>query len=170
MQTPYFSFLALAAALAFSACSSPTADQPAQTAQTAPATAEAAGAAAAPTPAAAADKMCFLEAVNKDTTTVTLQITGDSVRGEMRWNPYQKDGARGTLRGRKTAAGELEVLYRYTIEGNAQTETKIMKLDAAGNLLVKKGELLDPQNDGHLVFKNAAQATYGRALPRTACR
>jgi hypothetical protein len=84
---------------------------------------------------------CFLYAENKDTTYVSLMIDGTKVSGEMTWQPYEKDGARGTLSGTKLDSGELELMYAYMIEGSNQTETKVMKIDG-DRLLIKVGELL----------------------------
>lgn len=112
---------------------------------------------------------CYLFALNKDTTTVSLSITGDQVSGKMDWQPYEKDGAHGTLSGKKNANGELELLYSYVIEGSHQTETKVMKIEGK-QLLIKKGELIDPKFDGNLQYKDVAAATYSEILPEVACQ
>ena len=49
---------------------------------------------------------------------------GNNITGLMNWVPYQKDSARGTLKGTKNAAGEFDLMYQYMIEGNQQTEKK----------------------------------------------
>ena len=113
--------------------------------------------------------MCFLSSVSKDSTSVRLQIDGDKVTGELYWLPYQKDSARGTLKGTKNAAGEFDLMYQYMIEGNQQTETKIMIVQNE-TLWIKKDELLDPKNDGNLVFKDAAQAKYQESIPAADCK
>lgn len=112
---------------------------------------------------------CFLKAENKDTTQINLHIKDNTVTGIMNWIPYEKDGARGTLKGTKNANGELELLYDYIIEGSKQTETKIMKIEG-DQLLVKIGELEDPKNDGNLRYKNANTATYTETLSKVACK
>lgn len=112
---------------------------------------------------------CFLYAENRDTTYVSLMIDGTKVSGEMTWQPYEKDGARGTLNGTKLDSGELELMYTYMIEGNNQTETKVMKIDG-DRLLIKVGELLDPKNDGNLVYKDVNQASYTEILQKVACK
>ena len=119
-------------------------------------------------PTATDGEMCFFKALNRDTTTVSLTVTGDKVTGSMVWNPYQKDGARGTLAGTKKANGELDLMYSYTIEGSQQTETKLMKVEN-GVLLIKKGPLMDPKEDGNLRYKDAAKATYSEKLEKTDC-
>lgn len=112
---------------------------------------------------------CFLYAENRDTTYVSLMIDGTKVSGEMTWQPYEKDGAIGTLSGTKLDSGELELMYSYVIEGSNQTETKVMKMDG-NRLLMKVGELLDPNNDGNLVYKDVTQASYSEILQKVACK
>ena len=62
----------------------------------------------------------------------------------------------------------MELVYDYTIEGSRQTETKIMKIEG-DKLLIKQGELIDPKNDGHLVFKDVSKAVYKTVLTKTKC-
>ena len=112
---------------------------------------------------------CFSQLFNRDVTDVQLTILGSAVTGKMDWFPYQKDSARGTLQGFKNAAGELDLMYDYMIEGSKQTETKTMKIED-GKLLVKRGELLDPKNDGHLVYKDVSQAKFSEVLEPTNCK
>ena len=112
---------------------------------------------------------CFLKAENKDTTSVRFRVLSeDDIRGEMIWSPWQKDGAVGKLTGKLNAENELELVYDYTIEGSRQTETKIMKV-AKDKLYIKRGELVDPKNDGNMVFKDAKTATYKDILDKTSC-
>ena len=120
-------------------------------------------------PAALAGDYCFREEVNKDITEVNLNITSDQVKGTMNWIPDQKDGARGSLAGTVNAAGELDLIYDYIIEGSQQTETKVMKIENK-QLMIKHGELLDPKNVGELVYKDAAAATYNQTLPKVDCK
>jgi hypothetical protein len=112
---------------------------------------------------------CFRKQFNQDVTDIQLTIVGSDVTGKMDWIPYEKDSARGTLQGTKNAAGELDLIYDYMIEGSQQTETKIMKIED-GKLLVKVGELQDPKNDGNLVYKDVNQAEYSEVLEATSCK
>ena len=112
---------------------------------------------------------CFSKLFNQDVTDVRLTIIDSAVTGKMDWVPYQKDSARGTLQGAKNAAGELDLMYDYMIEGNQQTETKIMKIED-GKLLIKVGELLDPKNDGNLVYKDVTQAKFSEVLEPAECK
>ncbi len=111
---------------------------------------------------------CFLKAESKDTTTINLTVSNEKVTGTMSWQPYEKDGARGTLSGTTNAMGEFELLFDYTIEGSHQTETMVMKIEK-GELLIKRGELIDPKNDGHLIFKDVTKAVYSELLGQVTC-
>ena len=113
-------------------------------------------------------KKCFMSAVNKDTTRVSIQIDGDKITGDMVWNPYQKDKRVGTLMGTKNANGELELTYNFMQEGMSQTETKIMKIEN-DILLIKHGDLEDPKNDGNMRYKDASKATFTEKIPKTNC-
>lgn len=112
---------------------------------------------------------CFKKSLNQDVTNVQIIISGDDVSGFMNWIPYQKDSARGTLKGTQNQTGELDLMYDYMIEGNQQSETKIMKIEN-DQLWVKKGELTDSKNDGHLVYKDVNQAKYNENLEKADCK
>ena len=113
---------------------------------------------------------CFLKAENKDTTTVRVRfLSNDDIRGEMIWQPWQKDGAVGSLTGKLNANREMELKYSYTIEGSRQTETKIMKIEG-DKLSIKQGELIDPKNNGNLVFKDVSKAVYKTVLTKVSCK
>ena len=112
---------------------------------------------------------CFSHHYNQDVTDVQLTILGSTVKGIMNWIPHQKDSARGTLQGFKNDAGELDLMYDYMIEGNQQTETKRMKIQN-GKLFIKKGALLDENNNGNLVYKDVNQAEYSEVLEPAKCK
>ena len=111
---------------------------------------------------------CFNKQFNQDITEVKLVFAGDTVTGVMNRVPYQKDSARGKLKGTKNQLGELDLMYDYMIEGNQQTETKRMKIEN-GKLLIKTGELLDPNNNGNLIYKDVNQAKYSEVLESVQC-
>ncbi len=113
-------------------------------------------------------KQCFMSALNKDTTRVSIQIDGDKITGDMDWIPYEKDKRVGTLVGVKNANGELELTYNFMQEGMSQTETKIMKIEN-DVLFIKHGELEDPKNDGNMKYKDASKATFSEKIPKTNC-
>ncbi len=113
----------------------------------------------------AAETLCFEEKVGKDLTTVKFTIEGDSIIGSMEWLPWEKDQARGTLKGKKNG-NEIIADYDYMIEGSNQSEEKIFILEG-DKLLVKSGELED--KNGKLVLKDPAKATVGQTLVKVAC-
>lgn len=114
----------------------------------------------------AAEILCFEEKVGKDLTTVKLTIDGDDVTGSMEWLPWEKDQARGTLKGKKNG-NEIIADYDYMIEGSNQSEEKIFIIDG-DKLLVKSGELED--KNGKLVLKDPAKATIGQTLSKVVCQ
>ena len=113
-------------------------------------------------------KSCFMNAVNRDTTRVSIQIEGDKITGEMVWNPYQKDKRVGTLLGVKNASGELELVYNFMQEGMSQAETKVMKIEN-DMLLIKHGDLEDPKNDGNVRYRDVTKAIYSEKIPKVIC-
>ncbi len=113
---------------------------------------------------------CFLKAENRDSTIVKIRIlSDDDIRGEMMWQPWEKDGAVGTLTGKLNANKELELIYDYVIEGSHQTEVKIMKIENQ-KLHIKEGELEDKKNDGNLTYKDVSKAEYKEVLNKTDCK
>ena len=112
------------------------------------------------------ETLCFELKEGKDITTVKLIMKGDAVTGEMNWTPYEKDGATGTLKGKKVG-NEIVVDYDYVIEGSNQTEEKIFKIEGNG-LLEKSGELVEGKN-GKLAMKDPKKAAYKAGLMRVNC-
>ena len=104
-----------------------------------------------------------------ETSPMFSPIVGDVITGNMNWLPYEKDSAKGALKGTKNTAGEFDLTYGYMIEGIQQTETKIMKIENE-KLLIKVGELLDLKYDGHLIYKDVSQAKYSEILEKVACK
>lgn len=117
-------------------------------------------------PANAEETLCFEHKEGKDITTVKLVINGDAVTGEMNWTPWEKDGAVGTLKGKKVG-DEIFADYDYMIEGVNQSEEKIFKIEG-DKLLEKTGELMDGK-DGKLVMKDPAKAKYMGGLVKIKC-
>jgi hypothetical protein len=118
-------------------------------------------------PVSAEETLCFEHKEGKDNTTVKLVINGDAVTGEMNWTPYEKDGAVGSLKGKKVR-DEIFVDYDYVIEGSNQSEEKIFKIEG-DKLLEKSGELIDGK-DGKLVMKDPSKATYMDGLVKVKCQ
>ena len=112
------------------------------------------------------EKLCFEYKFKKDITTVQLVIKGDEVTGKMDWLPWEKDGARGTLKGKKFG-NEIKVDYDYMIEGSNQSEEKVFVLEG-DKLLEKTGELED--KNGKLVMKDPTKATVTQTLNKVVCQ
>lgn len=111
------------------------------------------------------NRLCFIETFGKDSTLVSISINGDVVEGEMRWIPYEKDGAVGTLKGKKV--GDIITAdYNYVIEGSEQLEEKVFVLKG-NKLQIKEGELED--KNGKLVMKFPEKAKVTSTLSQTDC-
>lgn len=105
----------------------------------------------------------------KALTTLSLFIEGDQVFGNHHWQPEEMDGAHGTIEG--TLKGNIvHVVYSYTIEGSEQSEEQLYKLE--GDKLIKgEGEMKDPKEDGHAVFRNLKAVRFtGTVLKKVAVR
>ena len=102
-----------------------------------------------------------------DTTFLTLTIEGKKVTGYMAWEPWQKDGARGELRG-ILEGNKIVADWNYVIEGSEQSEEKIFVLedDMVGEMT---GELTEGEG-GKLVLKDPDNAKVGNYLSRVACK
>ncbi|RLJ30697.1 hypothetical protein CLU97_0078 [Chryseobacterium sp. 7] len=113
---------------------------------------------------------CFLKVEGKDSTIVKLRIlSDDDIRGEMIWQPWQKDGAVGNLIGKINSMYEMELLYEYTIDGQRQTETKVMKIEK-DKLFIKIGELWDSKSDGNLTYKDVSKAVFREIFDPINCK
>ena len=117
-------------------------------------------------PASLGETLCFEHKEGKDKTTVKLVINGDAVTGEMNWTPHEKDGAVGTLKGKKVG-NEIFVDYDYVIEGSNESEQKIFKIEG-DKLLEKSGELIIGK-DNKLTMKDPAKAKYMAGLVKVNC-
>ena len=115
------------------------------------------------------EKLCFLKKDGNYSTAVNLVIIGEQVSGTITAGENGVDGATGTLAGTKGANGEMDVIYTYEIEGSKQSENKIMKIEN-NTLMIKKGELIDPKNDGNMQYKDVAKAKFTQVLPSVTCK
>lgn len=113
------------------------------------------------------ETLCFELKEGKDVTTVKLIMKGDEITGEMNWTPWEKDGAVGTLKGKKVG-DEIVADYDYMIEGSNQSEEKIFKIDG-DKLLIKEGELIEGK-DGKLIMKDPAKAKFKETLVKVSCK
>jgi uncharacterized protein YcfL len=111
------------------------------------------------------NQLCFVEAIGKDSTLVSITINGDAIEGKMNWLPYEKDGAIGTLKGKKIG-DVITADYTYVIEGSEQIEEKVFVLQGE-KLLIKEGELED--KNGKLVMKFPEKAKVTSTLNKVDC-
>lgn len=111
--------------------------------------------------------MCYLMTEGQDSTWVRFVIeSNDSLRGSYDWIPWQKDGARGALYGKRTG-DNLHVMYDYTIEGSSQKEDKVFRMEE-DKLMEGEGELED--RNGVLYLKDPANVKYTKTFTRGACK
>jgi|CXWL01.1.fsa_nt_gi hypothetical protein len=116
---------------------------------------------------AAAQPTCYLFADGKDSTTVSLNITADgTVTGSYDWTPWEKDGAHGTLTGKKEG-DLLKLMYDYTIEGSNQQQEMLMKL--TGDQLAEGETELVEGEGGVLKIKDPTKVTW-KPFVKVDCR
>lgn len=105
---------------------------------------------------------------NQDSTFVTLQISGDSVTGVMHWQPWQKDGAYGTIAATKSG-DVIRGMYDYMIEGSEQKEEVMFKM-TDGVLYKASGELTEELGkEVVLKLKNPDKVTYAYKFSQVDC-
>jgi len=110
------------------------------------------------------DTLCYLKTEGPDSTKVRLILNGDKVTGNMDWLPSEKDGAIGTLAG-KRSGDTIYVDYNFVIEGDNEIESKIFVLK--GDKLVElSGELED--KNGKSVMVHPEKATPRDILSKVA--
>lgn len=115
----------------------------------------------------AEETVCYEFRFKKDVTSVKLVMKGDSVTGEMSELIWEKDGATGTLKGKKVG-NDLIVNYDYVIEGSNQVEERILRIDG-DKLLVMSGELIEDKS-GKLKMKDPSKATVSETLVKVKCQ
>lgn len=115
------------------------------------------------TPIVTESETCFLYTEgtdSQDSTFVSLRIKGDSVGGFMHWQPWQTDGAYGTISAQKKG-DIIRGFYDYTIEGSEQQEEVMFKI-TDGKLVKATAELEEVMGDKvTLKIKNPAEVVYG---------
>jgi hypothetical protein len=136
------------------------------TVATTPTTPTAPTAATAPTtPTAATGSACYALRFKKDVTAIELTTTGDDVTGFYAWEPDQKDGGHGTLKGKKTG-DQITAIFNYMIEGSIQSEEVMFKI-AGDKLLKATNELTEKK--GVLVIKDKTKMKWDESFSTTDC-
>lgn len=108
---------------------------------------------------------CYSLQQGQDLTVVQLQQEGNTVSGYYAWEPYEKDGAHGTLNG-EMADDLIKTIHTYMIEGSIQSEEAYFKLEG-DKLLQGDGELAD--DGGIMTFKDPANLKFTDALSAVDC-
>ena len=111
------------------------------------------------------DTICYLKTEGPDSTKVRLIFKGDSITGNMEWLPSEKDGAIGTLAG-KRRGDSVYVDYNFVIEGDNEIESKIFVLKN-DKLVELSGELED--KNGKSVMLHPEKATPRDILLKVNC-
>ncbi len=112
------------------------------------------------------DTLCYEFHLKKDVNAVQLIISGDNVTGEMNYLPYEKDSARGSLKGKKKG-NEIVADWKATIEGSTQVEEVRFKIE--DNKLLRAGGAL-AERGGKLVLKDPAKAKYSESFSKVSCK
>lgn len=105
---------------------------------------------------------------HQDSTFVSLQLKGDSVLGYMHWQPWEKDGAYGTISAVKTG-NKIFGVYDYMIEGSEQSQEVLFKI-IDGKLYQGEGELTEiPGESVMLVYKDTSTLEFTTTFRVIAC-
>ena len=110
------------------------------------------------------NKQCFRQIVGRDTTMLTL-TTGDSiVTGELALLPFEKDQARGPIRGTMV---NNQITAQWQRSGEGITQPYEIVFTMKGDSVVwREGERIEKQ--GVWVLKNPAQS-YQYVVTKTDC-
>ena len=81
---------------------------------------------------------CFSKTAGKDLTGIQLNIQRDQVSGYYAWEPHEKDGSRGYLRG-TLKGNQIIASHTYMVEGYVGTEEVAYRM-VKGGLIEAKGE------------------------------
>jgi hypothetical protein len=120
----------------------------------------------APTPVAPVPSTtCYLNVLNKDTTVIQLTIDGKNVTGFMTWQPYQKDGARGSLTG-LIDSNVVTADFLYMIEGSIQIEEIMLQMQP--DYLMKANNPIEEVKN-RLVIKDKTKLKWEEKFMKTAC-
>jgi hypothetical protein len=79
-------------------------------------------------PVAPSPTSCYVRNVGKDITAIELTTVGEAVTGYYAWEPFEKDGGRGSLKGTKTG-DVITAIFEYMVEGSIQSEEVMFKLE-----------------------------------------
>jgi hypothetical protein len=120
----------------------------------------------APVNSTAEERICFEMHFKKDVSELNLTIKGEDVTGELNVLPYEKDGAVGTLKGKKSG-NTINAEWSYMIEGSQQAEEVEFKIEG-DKAFQRLGELED--KNGKLVLKATNKIEYSDPMTKVACK
>jgi hypothetical protein len=106
-----------------------------------------------PAPRLLSPTKCYILNFDKDITAIEMTTLGDDVYGFYAWEPNQKDGGRGSFKGKKTD-GIVTAIFEYMVEGSIQSEEIMLKI--AGDSLMKANEPLKNQK-GVMVIRDKSK-------------
>lgn len=110
---------------------------------------------------------CYEFVQQKDTISLSLDRTGDYVKGGLRFKNFEKDSSFGEILG-QFSGDTLKLDYTFQSEGT--TSRLEMRLLKSGNsLLMGTGDM--EEQDGKMVFKNPKGVKYEKSivLVKTEC-
>ena len=98
---------------------------------------------------ASTDTVCFRQVMKRDTTTLRLVINGSEVTGELAILPYEKDRARGQIRGMLT---NNQIRADWQRSGEGVTQSHEITFTLTGDAVTwREGERVEKQ--GRWVLK-----------------
>ncbi|MBD2699707.1 hypothetical protein IC229_03595 [Spirosoma sp. BT702] len=112
------------------------------------------------------DTLCFRQIVGRDSTTLRLYVNGTNVTGDLNVLPFEKDRARGAIRGKLLTSNRIEADWQRSGEGVTQPYEVIFTLKGDG-ITWREGERIEKQ--GKWVLKNPEQS-YEYVLMKIDCR
>lgn len=112
-----------------------------------------------------ADTLCFRQVVGRDSTRLRLFIQDSTVTGELDVIPFEKDRARGSIRGTR-ANNQILADWQRSGEGVTQDYEVIFTLKG-DSVTWRDGERVE--KNGKWVLKNPAQG-YEYVLMKTDCQ
>ncbi|GAB4035591.1 hypothetical protein [Spirosoma gilvum] len=111
------------------------------------------------------DTLCFRQIVGRDSTLLQLVRNGSSVTGELAILPFEKDRARGSIKGIQTGQ-QITADWQRSGEGITQTYEVIFTLKG-DSIIWREGERIEKQ--GKWILKDPSQS-YEYVLMKTNCQ
>jgi hypothetical protein len=111
-------------------------------------------------PVVVSPTLCYAMYVGKDITAIELTTVNEAVTGYYAWEPFEKDGGRGSLKGTKTG-NVITAIFEYMIEGSIQSEEMMFKLEG-DKLIQASAELHEVK--GVLVIKDKTKINWTKEV------